>query len=269
MTNLSCTEDISKGTQLTTQVKNIKEASEKISATSTHPVEFWSQVELLLELSNRTLQFINQLHLPPLYNYILEATDAGPGVGVSNVEVKYRDIEMAHINGWTHLNRVHRAPHDFGQNEAERSNAAIGEALVTGQTIRWNYFQATDGLDKEQIDLLSFEEIKKREEDAVERDEWRISHDIATRIDGEPGPAGDCMTMTLVTSNVANQFFFNTKYLHAYTSAKSEKLKSQVLATTTFQSWMISIPLLCQVVKCTRSIEQMNPYCALLGLFLT
>ena len=29
MTNLSCTEDISKGTQLTTQVQNIKEASEK------------------------------------------------------------------------------------------------------------------------------------------------------------------------------------------------------------------------------------------------
>jgi hypothetical protein len=83
------------------------------------------------------------------------------------VEVKYRDIEMACINGWTHLNRVHRAPHDSGQNEAERSNAAIGEALVTGQTIKWNYFHATDGLNTEQIDLLSVEEIKKLEEDAV------------------------------------------------------------------------------------------------------
>ena len=57
---------------------------------------------------------------------------------------------MARINGWTHLNRVHRAPHDSGQNEAERSNAVIGEALVTGQTIRWNYFQATDGLDNKE-----------------------------------------------------------------------------------------------------------------------
>ena len=159
--------------------------------------------------------------MPPLYNYILEDTDASPGVGISNVEVKYRDIEMACINGWTHLNRAHCASHDSGQNEAEQSNAAIGEALVTGQTIRWNYFQATDGLEKEQIDLLSVEEIKKREEDAVECNAWRISHDIAARIDGEPGPAGDCMK-ALVTSNVANQFFFNTKYLHAYTSAKSE-----------------------------------------------
>ncbi|CAB4031931.1 RNA-directed DNA polymerase from transposon X-element [Paramuricea clavata] len=84
---LSCTEDISKGTQLLVQVQSIKEASEKLSATPTEPFEFWSQVESLLELSHKTLQFINQLHLPPLYNYILEATDAGPGVGVSNVEV--------------------------------------------------------------------------------------------------------------------------------------------------------------------------------------
>ena len=140
VTSLSCTEDISKGTQLLVQVQSIKAASEEISATSTDPVEFWSQIESLLELSDKTLQFTNQFHLPPLYNYILEATDAGPGVGISNVEVKYRDIEMARINGWTHLNRVHRAPHDSGQNEAERSNAAIGEALVTGQTIKWNYF---------------------------------------------------------------------------------------------------------------------------------
>ncbi len=225
--SLSCTEDISKGTQLLAQVQSIKEASEEISATSTDPVEFWSQVESLLELSHKTLQFIDQLLLPRLYNYILEATDAGPGVGVSNLEVKYRDIEMARINGWTHLNRVHRAPHDSGQNEAERSNAAIGEALVTGQTIKWNYFHATDGLNTEQIDLLSVEEMKKLEEDAVERNAWRITHDIVTRIDGEPGPAGDCMK-ALVTSKVTNQFFFNTKYLHAYTSANSAKLKSQV-----------------------------------------
>lgn len=77
--SLSCTEDISNGTQLLVQVQSIKEASEEISATPTDPVEFWSQVESLLELSHKTLQFINQLHLPPLYNYVLEATDAGLG----------------------------------------------------------------------------------------------------------------------------------------------------------------------------------------------
>ena len=62
------------------------------------------------------------------------------------------------------------------------SNAAISEALVSGQTINWNCFQATDRLKKEQINLSLVEEIEKPEEDAVERNAWRISDNIATRI---------------------------------------------------------------------------------------
>ena len=81
---------------------------------------------------------------PPLNDYILQAIDAGPGVGVSNVEVKYRDIEMSRINGWTHMNKIHRVPRDSGQNEAERSNAAIGEALVDGRALKWEFYKPTD-----------------------------------------------------------------------------------------------------------------------------
>ena len=33
------------------------------------------------------------------------------------------------------MNRIHRAPHDSGQNEAERSSTAIGEALVDGRAL--------------------------------------------------------------------------------------------------------------------------------------
>ena len=47
----------------------------------------------------------------------MEATVAGPGVSVSNVELKYRDLEMASINGWARLNRTHRAPYDSAQND--------------------------------------------------------------------------------------------------------------------------------------------------------
>jgi len=31
--------------------------------------------------------------------------------------------------------RLHRAPHDSAQNEAERTNTAIGEALTTGKPV--------------------------------------------------------------------------------------------------------------------------------------
>ena len=58
--------------------------------------------------------------------------------------MKYRNIEISRINGWTHMNRFHRASHDLGQNEAKRSNAAIGEALVDGRASKWEYYRPTD-----------------------------------------------------------------------------------------------------------------------------
>ena len=42
------------------------------------------------------------------------------------------------------MNRIHSAPHDSRQNEAERSNAAIGKALADGRALHWEYFQPTD-----------------------------------------------------------------------------------------------------------------------------
>jgi hypothetical protein len=69
----------------------------------------------------------------------------------SNVEVKYRVVEMARIFNFDRVNRIHRARDDSGQNEAERSNACIGEALVDGGTMRWQYYKAFDGLTEEEI----------------------------------------------------------------------------------------------------------------------
>lgn len=165
--------------------------------------------------------------MPLLCNYILQATGAGPGVGVTNIEVKYRDLEMSRINGWTHMNRIHRAPHDSGQNEAERSNAAIGEALVDGRALHWEYYKANDLISEGEIGTLTVQEIKKLEAEAIERNAWKVAQDVVSRIDGEPGPAGDCMK-AYVTDTKEQQFFFNTEYLQKYSAAKSEVRKAKV-----------------------------------------
>ena len=56
----------------------------------------------------------------------------------------------------------------------------------------------------------------------MERNAWRVSQDVVSRIDGEPGPAGDCMR-AFVTNTKEQQFFFNTKQLQEYNAVKSEK----------------------------------------------
>ena len=59
------------------------------------------------------------------------------------------------------VNRIHRAPGDSGQNEAERSNAAIGDALVDGGALKWQYFGPFDGLTTE-VNNLSITDLKKK-----------------------------------------------------------------------------------------------------------
>ena len=59
------------------------------------------------------------------------------------------------------MNRIHRAPHDSGQNEAERSQAATGEALVDGGALHWDNFQPTDLISEEELKTLTVEEMKE------------------------------------------------------------------------------------------------------------
>ena len=106
--------------------------------------------------------------------YHHQATDAGPGVGVSNLEVRFRDIEIARIHSSDRVNRIHRAPGDSGQNEAERSNAAIGDALVDGSALKWNYYGPLDGLTEDEVKNLSVTELQQRENDCMEKNAWKL-----------------------------------------------------------------------------------------------
>ena len=99
----------------------------------------WEHQEKAVNLGDAAaIAFINSLKLLPLCDHILQATDAGPGVGA------FKTLRCQGFNSWTHMNRIHRAPHDSRQNEAERSQAAIGQALVDGRALHWEYFQPTD-----------------------------------------------------------------------------------------------------------------------------
>ena len=78
----------------------------------------------------------HKFQLPPVYPWILELTDAGPGVGVSSAECRWRLLEKARIHNSDKVLRIHRAREDSGQNEAERLNACIGDTLCNGGSFR-------------------------------------------------------------------------------------------------------------------------------------
>ena len=66
-----------------------------------------------------------------------------------------------------------------------------GDALADGSTMKWQYYKALEGLTEDELEKLTLEEIKSLEADCMEQNAWRVCHDVATRINGEPAPCGD------------------------------------------------------------------------------
>ena len=83
--------------------------------------------------------------------------------------------------------RLHRAPHDSAQNEAERTNAAIGEALTSGMPVEPPK-DPFHGLTTEEIDNMTLKEIDQHCVQWKARNTWAMAGEISSRIDDEPGP---------------------------------------------------------------------------------
>ena len=86
------------------------------------------------------IEFIKSKKFSSIYPYLSEYTGAGPGVGVSNIETQIRFVEMCWIQNSDRRIRLHRAPGDSAQNESERTNACIGDAIVDDGTLQWRRF---------------------------------------------------------------------------------------------------------------------------------
>ena len=62
---------------------------------------------------------LRNFDLPAVKPFICDLSDAGPGVGVSNLEVRFRDAELARLHQSDYQIRIHRSRDDSAQNEAE------------------------------------------------------------------------------------------------------------------------------------------------------
>ncbi|CAC5384100.1 unnamed protein product [Mytilus coruscus] len=124
---------------------------------------------ILLKNCNEIISLVDSYGLPQMKTVITELTDAGPGVGSSNLEVRFRMAEIARIHSSDRRLRIHRARDDSAQNEVERTNSAIGDALVDGATLTWQRFKAFDGMTEEEIKDMTIEDIKMHKEMIMEK----------------------------------------------------------------------------------------------------
>ena len=109
------------------------------------------------------LKVINRLNLPPVKPCWAELTDAGPGQGVSNFDVRFRNAETSILYNYDYHVRVHRSRGDSGQGEAERTNSAIQDSVVDGGTIHWEKYKRFEGMSEEEITNMTLEEYEEHE----------------------------------------------------------------------------------------------------------
>jgi hypothetical protein len=146
-----------------------------------------------------------------------DLTDAGPGVGVSNFEVRFRDTEMARIWKSDYRIRVHRSRNDSHMNEAERTNSAIGDALVDGGTIEWERQKLFEGLTDEQISNLTLNEFEEHQKQIMRKNALDVTDEVVQRLDGAPA-LGEFITKLLL--KIGNSFSIKITYMHSTSQIK-------------------------------------------------
>ena len=171
------------------------------------------------------LQVIADLKVPPVKPRVAYLTDAGPGVGVSNFQVRVRDAEIARMYNSDYRVRVHRSRGDSEQGEAERTNSAIADSIVDGATIQWETIKRYEGMTAAQVSQMSVKDFEEYEKDRMTKNAWIVAEELVTRIDGAPvlGNYIDCR----LSDKAENMFFFNKEYLTEFQHATTqEKINS-------------------------------------------
>ena len=114
----------------------------------------------------------------------LDLRDAGPGVGVSNYEVRFRDDEMARIRDSDYRLRCHRSRGDSGQGETERTNSDIADGLVDGATLECDRFKRFGDPSAEEARLCMITKNTKKERMA--KSAWYTCSQVSERIHDAP-----------------------------------------------------------------------------------
>lgn len=195
------------GNELLSRQKDLIATGEAILAKRVTGNRLWGDFTAdVLRKANHILEHIAELNFPPVKPNWADLTDAGPGVGVSNYEVRFRDAELARVHRSDYRVRVHRSRGDSGQNEAERTNSAIGDSVVDGSTIDWNFYKRFDDLTDKDIIEMTPSDFEIYEKNRMSKNAWRVAEIVRERVDDAP-VLGDFISALLAEKMTAPTFF--------------------------------------------------------------
>ena len=105
---------------------------------------------------------------------IVEFTDGGPGVGVSNRDTHFRHAERFMICNADYFIRHHLANDDSSQNDVERMQSYVGDAICDGAALEWEYKTPLEGLTEESLREMISEDLERFEVQRMEYNAYKV-----------------------------------------------------------------------------------------------
>ena len=164
---------------------------------------------------------------------LYEFADAGPGIGVSNHDVRFGIAEMIMITNLDYYIRHHLPTDDSSHDEVECMQSYVGDAICDGNPLNWEYKEQHEGLSD--VDLLEMPhaELESCELDRMKFNAFKVCDELSLRIDSVLASNG---CVKAYTSRKKNRLLFNNHdYLKEFLSS-SEKNKMAVPGCNYFKS---------------------------------
>ena len=86
--------------------------------------------------------------------------------------------------------RLHLSNGDSSENEVERCQGYIGDAVCDRGSLEWEHKKLFDETSLDDFKKLSVKEIEHLELKRMEFNALKVCDEVATRINGAPGPGG-------------------------------------------------------------------------------
>eukprot|EP00112_Aurelia_sp_Birch-Aquarium-sp1_P004821 Seg1546.11 transcript_id=Seg1546.11/GoldUCD/mRNA.D3Y31 product="hypothetical protein" protein_id=Seg1546.11/GoldUCD/D3Y31 len=160
--------------------------------------------------------------IPKLKSRIIDLTDAGPGVGITNREVRFRTIQEVRIAQYDYYIRHHLAPGDSSQNEVERIQSYVGDAICDGAGINWEFQSREESLKDIDVQTITTEELEQIELERMKFNAYKVSNEVSQRIDGAVAPDG--YLKSFVTNDEKSLFFWDQHHLKQFTERKQDEI---------------------------------------------
>ena len=98
----------------------------------------WETASKMIEDVKEILKCVKEV-TPTYKSRYLGWTDAGPGVGISNYDVKFRIAQRIKIINLDYFIRLHLSNGYSSQNTVERCQGYIGDAVCNGGPSEWEH----------------------------------------------------------------------------------------------------------------------------------